>query len=344
MIARIIRIAAYLVVLICVVHVTAEVFRPKDASKRRIDGFEKEDRGNIDVVCVGSSHAFCTWNPIHLYKHYGIRSCVYGSESQPIEASLAFIKRVLDRHHPRLIFLESFMFSVAKTDAKTKVAVAHRAVDAYPWGLDRIFLIEALNSMSGKDDLYFDLRQYHLRWKNLGADDFSIFCDRDCCHGCQLLGRVMPIKKYQHDLDKNWDRGINAYLALRIDQIDRLVRRQGAKLVVFTAPFNASVENARFSKGLSRFLRLRGIDYLNFIDAQCGLQLDVSKDFADNKDGHLNIYGMEKVMDYIGAVLRDQYHVEPDGLFKEEWNADIERYEILRHQELAKWSQPAQKR
>ncbi len=337
MMIKILRTIAYLAVLVVVIQCVAEVLRPKDPSKQRIDGFNQEVKGSLDVVCVGSSHAFCTWNPVHLYKHYGIRSCVYGSESQPIEASLAFVKLALKRQHPKLIFLESFMFSSANGAKKTKVAPAHRAIDSYPWGLDRISLIESLVSAGRKEEMYLDIRQYHSRWKNIRGEDFSICGKRDSCHGCQLIGKVVPITKYQHDFDKIWDRGINAYLAVRLDQINQLVKAHGAELVVFTAPFHAVTENARFCKGLSRFLKSRGIEYLNLIDQDCGLKLDVQTDFADNKDGHLNIYGMEKVMDYIGGVLRDRHNLNPNDRYKDEWMADIVQYEIAKNMEIAKW-------
>ena len=65
--------------------------------------------------------------------------------------------------------------------------------------------------------------------------------------------------------------------------------------------------------------------------------MDVKTDFADNKDGHLNIYGMEKVTDYIGDVLRNRYHLNPDGRYEDEWREDIEQYRKVRDQEIAKW-------
>ena len=337
MFIKVFRAIAYLVVLAIVFQCVAEVLRPKDSSQKRIAGFDKEIKGSLDVVCVGSSHAFCTWNPVHLYMRYGIRSCVYGSESQPIEASLAFVKRVLKLHHPKIIFLESFMFASATGEKKTKMAPAHRAIDSYPWGTDRISLIESLISPGGKEEMYFDVRQYHSRWKDLGIDDFSICGKRDCCHGCQLIGKVDPITQYLYNFDKIWDRGINSYLAMRLDQINKLVKAHGSELVIFTAPFHAVTENARFCKGLSRFLKSREIEYMNFIDEKSGLKLDVKTDFADNKDGHLNIYGMEKVMDYIGDVLRNRYHLNPDGLYEDEWREDIEQYRKVRNQEIAKW-------
>lgn len=337
MFIKILRVTAYLLVLTVVFQCVTEVLRPKDTSQKRIAGFDQEIKGSLDVICVGSSHAFCTWNPVHLYMRYGIRSCVYGSESQPIEASLAFVKRALKLHHPKMIFLESFMFASATGEKKTQMAPAHRAVDSYPWGKDRISLIESMVPSGGKEEMYFDVRQYHSRWKSLGKDDFSICGERDCCHGCQLIGKVVPITQYLYDFDKIWDRGINAYLAVRLDQINQLVKAHGAKLVVFTAPFHAVTENARFCKGLSRFLKSRGIEYMNFIDEKSGLKLDVKTDFADNKDGHLNIYGMEKFMDYIGDVLKNRHHVNPDGRYEKEWRDDIVQYGKVRDREIAKW-------
>ena len=337
MFIKILRVTAYLLVLTVVFQCVTEVLRPKDTSQKRIAGFDQEIKGSLDVICVGSSHAFCTWNPVHLYMRYGIRSCVYGSESQPIEASLAFVKRALKLHHPKMIFLESFMFASATGEKKTQMAPAHRAVDSYPWGKDRISLIESMVPSGGKEEMYFDVRQYHSRWKSLGKDDFSICGERDCCHGCQLIGKVVPITQYLYDFDKIWDRGINAYLAVRLDQINQLVKAHGAKLVVFTAPFHAVTENARFCKGLSRFLKSRGIEYMNFIDEKSGLKLDVKTDFADNKDGHLNIYGMEKFMDYIGDVLKNRPHVNPDGRYEKEWRDDIVQYGKVRDREIAKW-------
>ena len=110
-----------------------------------------------------------------------------------------------------------------------------------------------------------------------------------------------------------------------------------AKMPHCPAPFNAKLENVRFCSGLSRFLKTRNIKYLNLIDEKCGLQMNVNTDFADNKDGHCNIYGMEKVMDYVAGFLEPYVRCGRHASVHPEWDRDVADYEIKRYNEIMRW-------
>ena len=92
-----------------------------------------------------------------------------------------------------------------------------------------------------------------------------------------------------------------------------LVESHGAQLVIFTAPFKTADGHNRLYRALKRFCAEKGICYLNLLDKDSGPAMDGDYEFADDRDGHLNVYGAEKVTRFLGAYLMEHYSLETMG-------------------------------
>ena len=267
-------------------------------------GFWAEPENSLDLVCIGSSHSYCSWNPNVAKAEGGFDSYSFGSPSQPIEASYAFIREVFRHQRPKVILLETFAMIAADPDRPIARLAAHNATDQFDFGRAKTELIDSMNLAEGRENYYFDLLQYHSRWKELSKTDFTTVRARQENRGYQALKSVVPIKYIYWEADKiAWDAGINGHLAMWLDRIQRYVEAQGSELVVFTAPYNMNLPNRRFVKALTRFFKNRGIRYYNLADKALGLEMDGDKDFYDDKDGHLNVYGAEKMTRFLAKRL-----------------------------------------
>lgn len=280
------------------------------------------------------------------YKEHGIASCSFGSESQPIEASYHFIKEIFSRQHPKVVLLESFKFINAQEGRPVSTMAAHRATDAFGWTKAKIGMVEDISFQGSPEEYICDLIKYHVRWAELGHGDFRCAEMRDVCRGYQLLGRIVPIiYKQWVPAEVKWDQGISCYLASWILRIRNLVESHGAKLIIFTAPFKATDGHNRFCRALKRFCAEKGLCYLNLLDKEFGPVMDGDYEFADDKDGHLNVYGAENVTRFLGSYLVRCYSLETVGLGEREaWDRDLKVYEELRFQKLREWKKKFQKK
>ncbi|GAK74794.1 hypothetical protein JCM19296_372 [Nonlabens ulvanivorans] len=60
---------------------------------------------------LGSSHAFCTFNPAIFFKENGIKGYVFASNEQPLWLSYHYLIEVLKTQKPEVIVLETFYIS-----------------------------------------------------------------------------------------------------------------------------------------------------------------------------------------------------------------------------------------
>ena len=114
----------------------------------RLAGFEAEQPGQIDVICVGNSLGICGVDPMYLYKNYGITSYNIGCEMQmPVETYYA-IQRAIKDQPVKVVLWEA-----------NNISKHHMNLDAYISGL-----AEAIRYRSA----YI---KYHYIWKNI-ADGY----------------------------------------------------------------------------------------------------------------------------------------------------------------------------
>ena len=105
----IIRISCFLVLLCLVLMAWNHVFKIK-----HVDGiydvtkFYDLDRDTVDVLILGSSHAFEDFNTGTLWDAHGMSSYVLGGSIQPMWNTYYYLKEALKTQSPGLIVLEGF--------------------------------------------------------------------------------------------------------------------------------------------------------------------------------------------------------------------------------------------
>ena len=241
----------------------------------RLAGFEAEQPGQIDVICVGNSLGICGVDPMYLYKNYGITSYNIGCEMQmPVETYYA-IQRAIKDQPVKVVLWEA-----------NNISKHHMNLDAYISGL-----AEAIRYRSA----YI---KYHYIWKNI-ADGYI---QRKYFKGFCVNEIVKPYTggDYYDYSDPHVDVfAREQYYYFR--KIKELCDDNGIVLILYGVPSPVSY-NIRMHKGIEKLAEENGVAFLDGNSDTDNLHIDWEKDTFDEGD-HLNLFGSAKMTDYLAQYM-----------------------------------------
>lgn len=305
----------------------SQIMRRKPGSiADRIHAFYSVEKDTLDVVVLGSSHAYYGFQPMELWDSEGITSYVLGSTMQSVASSYFLLKEAFHYQKPRVVLLESYYFyfdGLYRNEARIRDAFDGMKLGA----VKKEMLDTFFPDMSLKDKLpfYVPFLMYHNRWDDLQAYDF-------------LTSRYMKGSIYKRKKRRCKDPGLAKVKESKIpevnleylDKIIALCEENGAKLVLYAAPFQLRKKNYAYRQGinvsLEKYLGKKGIPFL-FYQKTGGPGIDFRRDFCDR--GHLNWKGQRKLTRCIGEYLNESCGLEGhknDPSFVS-WEKDYRDYE-----------------
>lgn len=282
-----------------------------------------DDSSAYDVLCCGSSHAYCTINPMEIYRERGLRTGVIATRRQPLECTYYYLKEAFARKQPKVILLESYM--IYSEGCCQDEAVLHDAIVAFPGLANKFRMVEAALVAGNREDFYFDLLKYHSRWQELTSTDYTNeLCISDFLHGYVAFTKKTPVNVGKENASEHAVREIPRRKLAWLLKIRDLVHSHGGRLVVFTAPYDFGKKKEELLgqiSALAKFLKRERIEYVDFFKLFSDVGLDASVDFYD--PGHLNIWGAQKVSRWICGYLNQDAHSD---VTKSDWDADLVEY------------------
>ena len=131
------------------------------------------EEDTLDVLCLGSSHAYYGFQPNVLWNEYGITSCVLGSPQQTAALSYYLLKEALQYQKPEVVLFESYYLWFDQL--YTKEERLRQAMDPMRFGTVKMEMVdELLGDLSWKEkfNYYVPFMTYHQRWQELENSDF----------------------------------------------------------------------------------------------------------------------------------------------------------------------------
>jgi len=122
----------------------------------------QEPENSIDVLFLGSSYAYCDWNPGAMYAASGLTSYVMGGSEQTPALTYWYLKEALKTQHPSVVVMEGTSLFFDRYQNYTQINVGYM-----PWGRNRVGAIFDAAEPELRLGLFFDLYFYHDRWKEL---------------------------------------------------------------------------------------------------------------------------------------------------------------------------------
>lgn len=298
---------AFLVVGMLLFLQISEVLRKKaGAGSDMIHGFYEIEENTLDVICIGSSHAYSSFQPNFLWEEYGLTSYVLGSQRQTVATSYYLLLEALQHQQPKVVILETYYMYYTKKYSTE--AALRNATDGMRLGTVKLQMIDdILSEFSLEDKLswYLPFLLYHGRWTELKDYDFN--------KNLYLKGGIQSYKiKAQEepelpDTATELSETVTEYL----DKIIGLCEEKSIPLVMYAAPYGVEDgDEETFAKRqgvsitLETYLEEENVPFF-WYQKENEIGIDFSTDLRDS--GHLNSYGAEKVTKALGAYMTENY-------------------------------------
>lgn len=271
-------------------------------------GFLGEKENTLDILVLGDSESYVSISPMQIWRDYGYTSYICGTPLQYAEETYDFFTQFNQSQTPKVVILETnFLY---RSDGR----------------FDDIF-----RSMKNAVSRILPVFDYHDRWKKIITKDFKIterYTGRDGFKGFRLKEKIVPYEGkseymiYTDKVKKIPDRSIHYF-----EKIYQYCNENNIELILFNAasPVNWSYEKHNGVEQLAQKYDLPYID-MNLLTEE--LKIDWKKDTCDKGD-HLNIYGAQKVTEYLGEYIKNNFDLNDHRGNKdyEYWNDDLKAYE-----------------
>ena len=291
-----------------------------------LEGFYKEKKNTIDVIFLGSSHAYESFLGPVLFQEYGITGYTLSSSSQTVWQSYYYLKNAFTHQHPKVVIYECF--EVYNSGAQSEV-FNREAIDRMELGNAR-FASSHVAYEKNPDyeyllSYYLPLLRYHDRWEDLNEGDFDYFFqpNKSMTKGGMLRMQINPAifnsEQYGEDISPAiLDGESQKYLKL----IKEECKKNGADLIFVTSP--TVLWDGSRAKGIEAWAYTNGIPYYDYNanpDLRQRVGIDWNKDILDGGN-HINYYGELKMTREIGSILSKNYNFSYKRCDKSysEWN------------------------
>ena len=303
---------------------TNEILMRKTSRNRMQNLIEGET--NKDILFVGTSHIMDGVIPAELWNAYGLNSYVLCGEYNDMDRNVPMLRLALQYTKPSLVVLDVDNYW-EKSPAENTLNGYHEYADAFPLTPEKIKTTLALYpDKESRTEILFPILRYHDRWKDLSRGDFRKKGSDDYLKGYEFSADVQEVELYETVPKEEGILLEDAYGVTAIESFIDECRNRGIEVLLVTIPFSANAEEQAYLQGIHRLAEKKQVAYLNLI-AEEGL-VSGETDFRD--EGHLNVFGAEKITEYIGAYIQKNYDVpvrnkEIDYL--KEWDADYLDYQ-----------------
>lgn len=282
-----IRIVCFVLILIFVLNGVNNIFKVKygdgiyDVTK-----FYELENDTVDVLILGSSHAFQNFNTGVLWNEYGMASYILGGSVQPMWNTYYYLKEALKTQTPELIILEAYMTTFLNEYSDDSRIIKNNY--GLKWSVDKINSLMVSTPRERWSEFLLEYPQYHTRYIELSSEDF-------------LQNKGMPIFKH-------W-KGFGCNMATTAaDNVDVSHVENEIPILVVVSPYAGIKEDAQAMYNTAeKIANEYGVEFVNCNLSYQEIGIDYMTDSAD-KD-HLNYRGNVKFSKEIGKHIVDNYQV-----------------------------------
>lgn len=292
---------------------------------------------NHDVLFVGDCEICTAFSPPYLWENYGINSYVRGSVQQTTWQTYYLLSEMLEEETPAVV-----IFNVAALKYEETVGSAYNrmTLDGMKWSWYKVMAVkESLKKEEDFLEYLFPILFYHERITSLKKEDFTwlLRTKEISYHGYLMINRVVP---YEPVKDVNME--AEGMLSLRsfefLDKIKDLCEERNIQLLLIKGPGILPYWYECWDKQVEDYAEKNQLRYVNLLEKNDEIGIDYEKDtFSGGR--HMNVSGAEKMSEYMGRLLLEEYEIADRRNEKElkiEWGKELEKYHSEKDNGLTK--------
>lgn len=312
------KIAAFILLLLLALYLVSDMLSLKSTDGiAQWDVFYDIEEDTLDVLVIGSSHAFVNINPVVMYESEGVAAFNLCSTMQPMWNSYYFIKEALKYQKPKLIVLEGYgvCYKDDYTDYEQNPDISARVIKnnyGMKWSLNKIESIVNSVPKERSAEFLISLIQTHNRYEELSNLDFYELADYP--KGRTWRGQAdhfSVAKQNAPDEEILRDTGIGGITSKTEEyyrKILQLANEEDIPVLVMYTPYPGIKQREKIIfNAAEKIADEYGADFIDFNTSAYyeEIGLDFTTDYVDIV--HMNAYGNEKFSKFFADYLMDNY-------------------------------------
>lgn len=298
--------------------------------------YELEDN-SVDVLFLGSSHAFEDFNTGTLWDEFGMSAYNLAGSLQPMWNTYYYLKEALKTQTPKLVVLEAF--GTTNTEEYMDDSRIIKNTYGLHWSLDKIQAIKISSPKERWPEFFWEYTQYHTRYTSLSREDFlkdkgdPLYYSDWKGFGCNWITTPLTSNDISNVTERSdLTEKTEKYYRSTIE----LAKENDISIIVVVSPYaQISANDQSIYNKAGDIANDLGVPFVNFNLLIDEIGIDYTTDAADG--GHLNYHGNQKYSMYFGNYILERYEI-PDHRGDEKYlswdrQAAYLRYR-LRDQEL----------
>ncbi len=275
-----------------------------------VTNFYELEKNTVDVLVLGSSHAYMSFNTGVLWREHGISSYLLTASAQPLWNTYYYLKEALKTQKPKLIVLEGYR--LLEEEEFLDAGYVIKSTYGLKWSKNRLDAIRASAPQEDWPGYLLGYTQYHDRYQELSEEDFTSGKEAEkyeTWKGFELGMTAQPMDQPDFgtctgclSLTEKTEKYYRAII--------ELAQAQGIPIMVVIAPYGGMTQEDQ--KKFHTAERIAGeyqVPFFNYNLMEDELWIDYGTDMFNTS--HLNGRGSCKFTSYWGEYIAGQYDL-PD--------------------------------
>lgn len=294
--------------------------------------FADVDKGmDVDVLYVGSSPIYAAVSPMIMWDEYGYTGMNLAASTQNAISLYYGVLYALEASAPKVLVLDFCDIERVKLASNAYEYYAFRRMSDViksPW-LKLQYTIDVMRT-SQRWDYFLPMIQFHDRWTELSATDFTSNVDEYVEY---TKGGLFHMNVEEVALDGEYDLSVPSknLCELPVSYYKKLIalcRERGIQVVCVSPPKANLGDNMASYNAVAQFCLENDIPYLNYNSPELSaeMQLDYKTDFYNA--GHLNARGSFKLSRSLAKQLETLFDLpdhRTDPVYTS-WNEELAQF------------------
>ena len=330
---KLLRGAAFLVVLACILGVLNILYTPrKYISGSSTSAYQELPEGSVDVLYTGASGIGAAIVPTAIWAEYGITGYNISTALQMSLTTYYTLQEALEYQSPKLLVLDGGMLLRSNDVDYSRIEPSmRRTVTAMSWSQPKADAIKDIISRSEKEQTpysyYLPILAVHSRWgafREKAIDESFMgnfnYADTKAIKPIEPVDIVSQVSDTDvtalisdPEVDDSEDDDSEGYTivdssVVYFQKIFELCKERDIQIVIVKSPSRGwKYEKHRV---ISEFCAEYGVDFIDMNTAEylTMLDLDFDTDFRDTV--HLNILGGHKASLVLGGIFAEKYGLQ----------------------------------
>ncbi len=363
---KIFKLIIFIIVFVLLLCIFNEIFNPSGTlnewySTNCIRDFYKQKADTIDVIYLGNSCVYTGISPVEIYENSGITGYSFSSSGQKTWSSYYLLKDALKTQKPKVVFLEAGETLCEQKDEEE--LNKRNVIDSMPLSENKLSMInDSIYNFSQYDKLgcIFPILRYHSRWNRIKENDLRKFAKKgEITYKGYLLERKIAAYNQKDDKDKKRDirdkkenenqnndlvnnikenadlenskKNVTDDSEYAINKIMKLCKENNCELVLIKIPEPTYWTSTKY-EAVKNFAEKKGLKYID-LNYDSNITMDWNDDTQDGGN-HLNVYGAEKIGNYLANYLKVNFELEDHREDKKynSWNELVVKYDTAKQE------------